>query len=92
VTDCLDDNLAYMSSVYDDIIGLADRRGLWLYSLRRETFHWTDLGLGGPAVLRSVTDPDVAPQYRRLLALYVSTNALLEQNRIWSWKRWGGHS
>lgn len=92
VTDCLDDNFAYLSSVYDDLIGLADRRGLWLYSLRRETFYQTDFGLEGPAVLRPVTDPDVAPRYRRLLALYVSTNALLEQNRIWSWKEWGGRS
>jgi hypothetical protein len=92
VTDCLEDNVAYVSSVYDDLIGLADRQGVWLYSLRRETLHWIDLGLDGPAVVRPVTDPDAAPRHRLLRALYVSTNAVLEQNRIWSWKQWGERS
>ena len=44
----------------------------------------------GPAVRRRVRDPDIARQYRRLLALYISSNMLLEQNRIWSWQELEG--
>jgi hypothetical protein len=88
--DCLQDNLAFMTNVDDNLIVLADRAGLSFYSLRTEAFHQTDLKLAGPALRRRVTDPDIAPQYRRLLALYVSSNMLLEQNRIWSWQELGG--
>ncbi|MGH7387490.1 MAG: hypothetical protein ACREIZ_03380, partial [Candidatus Methylomirabilales bacterium] len=85
----LQDNVAFLSSVYDDLIGLADRDGLLLYSLRTETLYQTDLNLEDPPVSRAIDDPAVAERYRRLLALYVSANVLLEQNRIWSWKELG---
>jgi arylsulfatase A-like enzyme len=87
--DCLQDNLAYMNSVDDDLIALADRNGLSLYLLRAEAFYQTDLKLSGSAVRRKVTDPDVAPRYRCMLALHISSNMLLEQNRIWSWQELG---
>ena len=86
VRDCLSDNTAYLSSVYDDLIGLADQDGLWLYSFRRELFHQIDLKLKGQARPLTVTATDVAPRYRRLLALYLTTNVLLEKKQIWSWK------
>jgi len=86
VRDCLSDNTAYLSSVYDDLIGLADQDGLWLYSFRRELFHQIDLKLKGQARPLTVTAADVAPRYRRLLALYLTTNVLLEKKQIWSWK------
>jgi len=89
IRDCLQDNVAFLSSVYDDLIGLADRDGLLLYSLRNETLYQTDLKLEDPPVSRAIDDPTVAARYRRLLALYVSANVLLEQNRIWSWKALG---
>ncbi|MGH7165091.1 MAG: LTA synthase family protein, partial [Nitrospiraceae bacterium] len=89
VTECLKDNFAFLSSVYDDLIALADYRGLLLYSLRTETLYQTDLKLEDPPVSRAIDDPAVADRYRRLLALYVSANVLLEQNRIWSWKDLG---
>jgi phosphoglycerol transferase MdoB-like AlkP superfamily enzyme len=84
--DCLQDNLAYMNSVDDDLIALADRHGISLYLLRTEAFYQTDLKLSGPAVRHKLTDPDVASRYRRMLALHISSNMLLEQNRIWSWQ------
>jgi len=89
IRDCLQDNVAFLSSVYDDLIGLADRDGVLLYSLRTETLYQTDLKLKNPPVSRASDDPAVAARYRRLLALYVSANVLLEQNRIWSWKELG---
>jgi sulfatase-like protein len=88
--DCLPENVAYLSSVYDDLIGLADQDGLWLYSFRRESFYQTDLKLQGLARRLEVTAPDSAPRYRRLLALYLTTNVLLERNQVWSWKDLGG--
>ena len=41
-TDCVDDNVAFLSSVYDDLIGLAVRDGVMLYALNRGTLYWTD--------------------------------------------------
>src|SRR5207245_11111386 len=38
VQDCLRDNFAYLSSVYDDLIVLSDQDGLWLYSFRSWSF------------------------------------------------------
>jgi hypothetical protein len=90
VADCLHDNVAYMNSVDDDLIAMADRDGLSLYLLRAEAFYQADLKLAGPAVRRRVTDPDVAARYHRMLALYISSNRLLERNRIWSWTALGG--
>jgi membrane-anchored protein YejM (alkaline phosphatase superfamily) len=90
VRDCLTDNFAYLSSVYDDLIGLADQDGLWLYSFRRGVFYQIDLKLKGQARPLTVTATDNAPHYRRLLALYLTTNVLLERNQIWSWKDLGG--
>ena len=90
VSDCLDDNEAYLTSAYDDSIGLVDHHGFSIYSLRRQVFSQMDFDPMKPVNERSVVDPDIAPQFRRLMALYVSSNTLLEQNRIWSWKDLGG--
>jgi hypothetical protein len=88
-SDCLQDNVAFLSSVYDDLIGLADRDGLLLYSLRSRTLRRADLDLHEPAVLLDEANPAVAHRYRRLLALYVAANTILNQNKIWSWKEFG---
>jgi phosphoglycerol transferase MdoB-like AlkP superfamily enzyme len=83
-TDCVEDNVAFLSSVYDDLIGLADREGLLLCSLVTHTLYETDLSLQGPVVVRPATALSES-RYRRLLALYVSSNTVLERNQIWSW-------
>jgi phosphoglycerol transferase MdoB-like AlkP superfamily enzyme len=88
--DCEEDNQAFFSSAYDDLIGLADREGILSYSFRTESLGQGDLSLDGPPVRRLPTDPDVAARYRRLMALYVSSNSLIEQSRVWSWKELGG--
>lgn len=89
VIDCLAENFAFLSSVYDDMIGLADREGILFYSLRTETLISTDLALERYETHRTTDDPAVAAKYRRLLGLYESTNWLLEQNRIRSWSELG---
>jgi hypothetical protein len=87
---CLQHNFAYMISPYgDELIGLADAQGLLLYSLRKGTVYQTDLELKGPVTRRTPSDPDVAAKYRRLQALYLGSNVVLDRNRIWSWKDLG---
>ena len=88
-SECLEDNAAFLTSVYDDVIGIADRDGLLLYSLRSQTLRRADLDLNEPAVQVDVTNPAVLHRYRRMLGLYVTANTLLNQNRIWSWKEFG---
>jgi hypothetical protein len=44
------------------------------------------LQLKGQVWQPAVTATDVAPRSRRLLALYLAANMLLERNQIWSWK------
>jgi len=89
VSDCVQDNMAFLSSVYDDLIGLADREGFLLYSLRSETLRQADLDLKGAAVPVESKEPAIALRYRRMMALYVSANIILDQNKIWSWKELG---
>jgi hypothetical protein len=88
-SECLEHNAAFLSSVYDDLIGLADRDGLLLYSLRSHTVRRSDLDLNEPAVVLDPANPTIAQRYHRLLALYVASNTLLNQNKIWSWKEFG---
>jgi hypothetical protein len=89
VVDCLQDNVAFLSSVYDDLIGLADRDGLLLYSLRSRTLRRADLDLREAAVPVAATNQAIVHRYRRMLALYVASNTILNQNKIWSWKEFG---
>jgi phosphoglycerol transferase MdoB-like AlkP superfamily enzyme len=88
-SDCLEDNMAFLSSVYDDLIGLADRDGLLLYSLRSHALRRTDLDLKEEAVPVEPANPAVAHRYERMLALYVAANTILNRNKIWSWKEFG---
>jgi len=84
VGDCLKDNTAYLTSVYDDLIGLVKDKGILLYSFRKERFYWTDLAMRSISV-DSPQSADAPSIYREVLSLYLTSNILLEQNRIWSW-------
>ncbi len=90
-SDCLDGSFAFLSSVYDDLIGLADNEGLLLYSLRTGILRMADLQVAHPTVV-ATADSDLTKErrFRKLLALHVSSNTLLDQNRIWSWTELGG--
>jgi len=82
--DCEDSNWAFLSSVYDDLIGLADNEGLWLYLLRERVLVHADLSLTGQGSRQLLHEPDVNARYTRMVALHVSSNILLERNRIWN--------
>jgi phosphoglycerol transferase MdoB-like AlkP superfamily enzyme len=88
--ECQESNTAFLSSAYDDMIGFVDHEGILSYSFRTETVAQADVNLEGPPIRRLPTDRDVAARYRRMLALYVSANSLLELGRVWSWKELGG--
>jgi hypothetical protein len=84
VRDCLADNVAYLSNVSENLLGLVDRDGIWMYPVRARTGREMDLGVTGASRERAVTDPQVAPRQQRLLSLYVAGNLLLVRNRLWS--------
>jgi phosphoglycerol transferase MdoB-like AlkP superfamily enzyme len=81
--ECLNDNQAYLSSVYDDLIGLSDQSGIWLYSFRRGQRMVTDLDLQLPFTIPAPQEPATKEHVRTMTALYVSSNMLLDRNRIW---------
>ncbi|WHZ25177.1 MAG: Sulfatase [Nitrospira sp.] len=64
VHDCLPDHVAYLTSVYDNLVGLAGREGLLLYSFLTETFQ--EAGLDFAPL------PDHQEGERRLAALPLS--------------------
>lgn len=80
---CVEDNRAYLTSVYDDLIGWADPTGLWLYSFRRHVLSRVALGLDGSIRQLSVSDDEAAQARRTMFAFYTTSNVLLEQNRLW---------
>jgi hypothetical protein len=87
--DCLQDNFAYLTSMYDDAIGLATSNGLLLYSLRTERLTDADLSFRVRADGVEPADPSYARAFHDLMALYQTSNAVLDQNRIWSWREYG---
>ena len=89
VTDCMEENFAYLSSVYDDLIGMVDRHGVLVYSLRTESWRELNYQLEPSAAPDSLTEAARAGRRENLFALYVASNTLLDQNRIWSWKEFG---
>jgi len=67
-----------------------DRDGFWFYSLNYPGIEHTDLALRAAAPRRRPSDPAVADRVEKILAGYVTSNVLLESNRVWSWKEFGG--
>ena len=89
VQDCLPGQVAYLTSVYDNLVGLASAEGLLLYSFATETFQ--------EATLRFEPVPDEQTGGRRLsvsrdrelMALYEVANVAMDSNRLWSWREFG---
>ena len=89
VRDCGSDQVAYLTSVYDNLIGLASADGLLLYSLSAETFQEATLDFDpmpedyeGRRRLSAARGPE-------LLALHEVANIALDSNRLWSWREFG---
>ena len=89
-SDCLHDNVAFVASAHDDLIGIIDQDETLLYWLERDALYVDDVVLTN----QDITNPNVNPQqkekYKRMLGMYASSNMLLEQNRIWSWNKFSG--
>lgn len=84
IKNCLSDNRAYLSNMYDDAIGLADHQGIWWYAFDTGLLNHTDLDLQAPVKHPSLDEIDAAHAYRSMIGLYLTTNTLIEHNRIWS--------
>src|SRR5262249_61902264 len=89
VTDWMDENFAYLSGVFDYLIGMVGRDGVLVYSLRTESWRELNYQLEPSAAPDSLTEAARAGRRENLFALYVASNTLLDQNRIWSWKEFG---
>jgi len=88
--DCLPERTVWLSDVYDNFVGVVDRDGFWFYSLNYPGIEHTDLALRAAAPRRRPSDPALADRVEKILAGYVTSNVLLESNRVWSWKEFGG--
>lgn len=85
IKNCLSDNRAYLSNMYDDAIGLADHQGIWWYAFDTGLLNHTDLDLQTPVQHPSLEENEAAQAYRSMIGLYLTANTLIEHNRIWSW-------
>ena len=90
IRECQEDNVAYLSNAGENLIGLVDPDGIWMYPVRTQTGVEMGLAPTGSSRVRAVTDPDVAPRQQRLLSLYVTGNLLVERNRLWSTREFWG--
>jgi hypothetical protein len=89
VRDCLPDQVAYLTSVYDNLIGLASREGLLLYSFQTEAFQEAGLTFEPISDGRPGEGRLTLSRRRDLMALYDLSNAALDSNRLWSWREFG---
>lgn len=89
VHDCLPDHVAYLTSVYDNLVGLAGREGLLLYSFLTETFQEAGLDFAPLPENQEGERRLAASRYRELMALYEVSNTALDSNRLWSWREFG---
>jgi hypothetical protein len=85
----LPDQVAYLTSVYDNLVGLASRDGLLLYSLLTERLQATSLAFEILPDEQDVERSVSASRHQELLALYEVSNVALDSNRIWSWREFG---
>ncbi len=97
-SDCLVKNIAYLSGAHDDSIGLVNQEFMWLYRFRTKNFFRTSLDGQYPANDKKFpessldvtnTDSPLVQVRTQMFGLYVSSNFLLEEGRIWSKNRFG---
>ena len=92
-TNCLANNIAYISGAHDDAIGIVNKDFMWLYRFKVKTFFRTRLD--GQYPEKDQTFPDSSSEFtdvnsslyqikRNMFGLYVSSNVLLEEGLIWS--------
>ncbi len=89
VRECLPDQVAYLTSVYDNLVGLASADGLLLYSFATETFEEATLNFEPMPEEQASHRRLSASRDRELMALYEVANVALDSNRLWSWLEFG---
>jgi hypothetical protein len=89
VRDCLPDQVAYLTSVYDNLVGLASAEGLLLYSFPTETFQDVTLTFELMPEDQAGGRRPSSTRDRELMALYEVANVTLDSNRLWSWREFG---
>ncbi len=87
VRDCVLDNMALIGDTAH--LGLAGRSGFMGYAMDQHVMFWTDIEFSRPLAPQSVDDFHDPEWYHTMLSLFVSSQTLLEQNRVWSWKKFG---
>ena len=87
--DCLPTRSVYLSAVYELGAGVADRDGFWFYLFHSRALQHVDLQLHSAPQRWAADDPAVARRIQDILALYITANALVEQNALWSWREFG---
>jgi phosphoglycerol transferase MdoB-like AlkP superfamily enzyme len=88
--ECLRSGWAFLSSVYDDLSGWVDEKGILVYSFRTEKLLAVDMDVRQSPVQVKSDAPDIRERFENLMAFHVASNMLLDQNRLWSWTEWGG--
>lgn len=83
--DCAAADRALLCGIHQ--VGLADQKGIVLYSVVQETVKTGPLNLEKPPTERVPIDGNVGEQLRTMKALLVTAHFLLEKNRIWSGKQ-----
>ena len=89
VRDCLSNQVAYLTSVYDNLVGLASSEGLLLYSFSTESFQDATLTFDAVSEDESGRRRQSTARDRELMALYEVANVALDSNRLWSWREFG---
>jgi len=86
VSDCRPDTEAVLMTSHS--VGLVGSGHILTYGVKTDRLREVDLALGNP---RDIEQPDAreAAAVARLKALTVSSTLLVEQNRVWSWARFG---
>jgi hypothetical protein len=86
VADCRPDSNAVLLTAHT--AGFVAGHRILAYSTKTGRLRETDLALGHP---RDIEQPDAAEAaaIERLKALLVTSTLLVEQNRVWSWSRFG---
>ena len=86
VRDCVLDHVAYVTSVYDNLVGLASADGLLLYSLSTETYQEATLDFQSLPEDQAGQRRLSAARGPQLLAVHEVANVALDTNRLWSWR------
>lgn len=87
VKDCRQHNVAIISSGAH--LGMAEKGRVLGFAIQNQTFFVSDLDLQNPDFSKTLADPTVSKRYHTMMALYLSSQLLLEQNRVWSWEKFG---